>query len=128
MGRSKSIFTQAKRVPFGVKHRHVMIPAKLCGGLGCAQTDGLLDGCGQIIHQKVEVHLLLLPALFFRPYNSSGTQKRYEDKIKAAKKAAMDAKNNALQTEDISKGVFVPVNYLPKTEPVKAALPAAANQ
>jgi len=63
----------------------------------------------------------------------SGAQKRYEDKIKAAKKAEMDAKKNALRAEDISKGVFVPVSSLPKNEPVKAeqgkaALPMAANQ
>jgi len=51
---------------------------------------------------------------------ASGAQKRYEDKIKAAKKVEMDAKKNALRTEDISKGVFVPVSHLPKAEPVKA--------
>ena len=59
---------------------------------------------------------------------ASGAQKRYEDKIKAAKKAGMDAKKDALRAEDISKGVFVPVSHLPKGEPVKAALPAAVNQ
>jgi hypothetical protein len=51
---------------------------------------------------------------------ANGKQKEYEDKIKAAKKAEMDAKKNALRTEDISKGVFVPVSYLPRTEPMKA--------
>lgn len=30
-----------------------------------------------------------------------------------AKKAGMDAKKSALRTEDISKGVFVPVSNLP---------------
>jgi ribosomal protein S12 len=64
---------------------------------------------------------------------ASGAQKRYEDKIKAAKKAEMDAKKNALRAEDIQKGVFVPVSSLPKKEPRKAerknaALPMAANQ
>jgi hypothetical protein len=49
----------------------------------------------------------------------SGAQKRYEDKIKAGKKAEMDAKKNALRTEDILKGVFVPVSNLPKKEPRK---------
>jgi hypothetical protein len=63
----------------------------------------------------------------------SGKQKEYEDKIKAAKKADMDAKKNALRAEDIAKGVFVPVSHLPKKEPKKAkqtaaALPMAANQ
>lgn len=58
----------------------------------------------------------------------SGAQKRYEDKTKAAKKAEMDAKKNALRAEDISKGVFVPVSHLPKKEPKTATLPMAANQ
>lgn len=59
---------------------------------------------------------------------ASGAQKWYEDKIKAAKKAEMDAKKNVLRAEDISKGVFVPVGSLPKSEPTIAALPVAANQ
>ena len=50
----------------------------------------------------------------------NGTQKRYEDKIKAAKKAEMDAKKNALRAEDISKGVFIPVSSMPKAEPKRA--------
>ena len=63
----------------------------------------------------------------------SGAQKRYEDKIKAAKKAEMDAKKNALRAEDIAKGVFIPVSAMPKKEPKIASLknddlPMAANQ
>jgi hypothetical protein len=63
----------------------------------------------------------------------SGVQQRYDAKIKTKKKAEMDAKKNALRTEDMAKGVFTPVNKLPKQEPkvVKrgdAALPIAANQ
>jgi hypothetical protein len=50
----------------------------------------------------------------------SGKQKEYEDRIKAAKKVEMDAKKNALRAEDIAKGVFVPVNTIPKKEPKKA--------
>jgi hypothetical protein len=73
---------------------------------------------------------------FHRNYlkrKACGAQKRYEDKIKAEKKAEMDAKKNALRAEDISKGVFVPVSSLPKQEPriagrENAALPMAANQ
>ena len=42
------------------------------------------------------------------------------EKTKAKKKAEMDAKKNALRTEDITKGVFVPVSTLPKQEPMKA--------
>ena len=48
---------------------------------------------------------------------ASGAQKRYEDKIKAQKKAEMDAKKNALRAEDVARGVFVPVSNIPKLEP-----------
>jgi len=51
---------------------------------------------------------------------ASGAQKRYEDKIKAKKKAEMDAKKNAIRAEDMTKGMFVPVSHLPKQEPRKA--------
>jgi len=47
---------------------------------------------------------------------------------KEKKKAEMDTKKNALRSEDISKGVFVPVSHLPKAEPTKAVLPMAVNQ
>lgn len=52
---------------------------------------------------------------------ASGAQKRYEDKIKARKKAEMDGKNDAIRAEDMAKGVFVHVSDLPKREPKKAA-------
>ena len=42
------------------------------------------------------------------------------EKTKAKKKAEMDAKKNALRTEDMTKGVFMPVSELPKKEPRKA--------
>ena len=48
---------------------------------------------------------------------ASGAQKRYEDKIKAAKKAEMDAKKNAIRAEDVARGVFIPVSKMPKLEP-----------
>ena len=51
---------------------------------------------------------------------ASGAQKRYEDKIKAKKKAAMDAKKAAIRAEDMARGVFIPVSQLPKQEPQKA--------
>ena len=50
----------------------------------------------------------------------NGKQKEYEDRTKAAKKAEMDAKKNALRAEDIAKGVFVPVSAVPAAEPKKA--------
>jgi len=48
---------------------------------------------------------------------ASGAQKRYEEKIKAQKKAEMDAKKNALRAEDVARGVFVPVSNIVKLEP-----------
>ena len=48
---------------------------------------------------------------------ASGAQKRYEDKIKAKKKAEMDAKKNAIRAEDVARGVFIPVSSMPKMEP-----------
>lgn len=51
---------------------------------------------------------------------ASGAQKRYEDKVKAKKKAEMNAKKAALRAEDIARGVFIPVGQSPKQEPQKA--------
>lgn len=48
---------------------------------------------------------------------ASGKQKEYEDRIKARKKAEMDAKKEAIRAEDIARGVFVPVCNMPKLEP-----------
>ena len=52
---------------------------------------------------------------------ASGAQKRYEDKVKAKKKAEIDAKKAAIWAEDIARGVFVPVSSLPQREPQKGA-------
>ena len=52
---------------------------------------------------------------------ASGAQKRYEDKLKAKKKAEIDAKKAAIRAEDIARGVFVPVSSLPQREPQKGA-------
>ena len=51
---------------------------------------------------------------------ASGAQKQYEDKIKAKKKAEMDAKKALIRAEDMKKGVFSTVGQLPKEEPQKA--------
>ena len=51
---------------------------------------------------------------------ASGAQKRYEDKIKAKKKAEMDAKKALIRAEDMKKGIFSTVGQLPKEEPRKA--------
>lgn len=52
---------------------------------------------------------------------ASGKQKQYEDKVKAAKKAELEAKKATIRADDIQKGVFVPVSSLPKQEPQRAA-------
>ena len=57
---------------------------------------------------------------------ANGTQKRYEDKIKAKKKAEIEAKKAAIRAEDMKKGVFIPASSLPKKEPQKAPMPARA--
>ena len=48
---------------------------------------------------------------------ANGTQKRYEDKIKAKKKAEIEAKKAAIRAEDMEKGVFIPASSLPTKEP-----------
>ena len=48
---------------------------------------------------------------------ANGTQKRYEDKIKAKKKAEIEAKKASIRAEDMEKGVFIPASSLPTKEP-----------
>ena len=57
---------------------------------------------------------------------ASGAQKWYEDKIKAKKKAEMDAKKALIRAEDMKKGVFSTVGQLPKEEPRKGSIAASA--
>ena len=57
---------------------------------------------------------------------ASGAQKRYEDKIKAKKKAEMDAKKSLIRAEDMKKGVFSTIGQLPKEEPRKGSIAASA--
>ena len=57
---------------------------------------------------------------------ASGAQKRYEDKIKAKKKAEMDAKKALIRAEDMKKGVFSTIGQLPKEEPRKGSIAANA--
>ena len=52
---------------------------------------------------------------------ANGKQKEYEDKVKAKKKAEIEAKKQAIRTEDIARGVFIPMSCLPKLEPRKGA-------
>ena len=53
---------------------------------------------------------------------ASGKQKEYEDKIKAMKKSEIEAKKAAIRSEDMAKGVFIPVGNLPRSEPQKGAI------
>ena len=53
---------------------------------------------------------------------ASGAQKQYEDKIKAKKKAEMDAKKALIRAEDMKKGVFSTIGQLPKEEPRKGSI------
>ena len=57
---------------------------------------------------------------------ASGAQKQYEDKIKAKKKAEMDAKKALIRAEDMKKGVFSTIGQLPKEEPRKGSIAASA--
>ena len=57
---------------------------------------------------------------------ASGAQKRYEDKIKAKKKAEMDAKKALIRAEDMKKGVFSTGWQLSKGEPRKCSIAASA--
>ncbi len=52
---------------------------------------------------------------------ANGKQKEYEERTKAKKKAEIDAKKQAIRTEDIARGVFIPVSSLPQLEPRKGA-------
>ena len=52
---------------------------------------------------------------------ANGKQKEYEERTKAKKKAEVDARKQVIRTEDIARGVFIPVSSLPKLEPRKGA-------
>ena len=78
----------------------------------------------EILRQKEERREKLHRAYLQR--KASGAQKRYEDKIKAGKKAELDAKKNAIRAEDMAKGIYTPVGKLPRKEPQRAAQASAA--
>ena len=63
---------------------------------------------------------------YYLKRKASGAQKRYEDKIKAKKKAEMDAKKALIRAEDMKKGVFSTIGQLPKEEPRKGSIAASA--
>ena len=50
---------------------------------------------------------------------ANGKQKEYEERTKAKKKDEIEARKAAIRTEDIAKGVFIPVSSLPQREPQK---------
>lgn len=45
---------------------------------------------------------------------ANGKQKEYEERTKAKKKAEIEARKQAIHTEDIARGVFIPVSSLPQ--------------
>lgn len=51
----------------------------------------------------------------------NGKQKEYEERTKAKKKAEIEARKQAIRTEDIARGVFIPVSSLPQLGPRKGA-------
>ena len=53
---------------------------------------------------------------------ASGWQRRYEERIKTAKKAKIDAKKAAIQAEDMARGIYAHVADLPRQEPKRAAM------
>ena len=52
---------------------------------------------------------------------ANGKQREYEERTKARKKAEIEARKAAIRTEDIAKGVFIPVSSLAQREPQKGA-------
>ena len=54
------------------------------------------------------------------PYVPNSNQ-RNNKRTKAKKKAEIEARKDAIRTEDIAKGVFIPVSSLPQREPQKGA-------
>ena len=50
---------------------------------------------------------------------ANGKQKEYEERTKAKKKAEIEARKQAIRTEDIARGVFIPVSSLPQLGPRK---------
>ena len=52
---------------------------------------------------------------------ANGKQKEYEERTKARKKAEIEARKQAIRTEDIARGVFIPVSSLPQLGPRKGA-------
>ena len=57
---------------------------------------------------------------------ANGKQKEWEERYNAKRKAQVEAAKTAIRTEDMEKGIFIPVSQLPRQEPRKATLPASA--
>ena len=55
---------------------------------------------------------------------ASGWQRQYEERTKAAKKAAIEAKKAAIRAEDMEKGIYAHVANLPRQEPQRATVPS----
>ena len=59
--------------------------------------------------------------VFLYILNKNAAKSFYEERTKAKKKAEIEARKAAIRTEDIAKGVFIPVSSLPQREPQKGA-------
>lgn len=54
-------------MPYRIDHSDELLATVLLGGFGRAKANRFLNGRRQIVHLKIEVHLFLLIAGFFRP-------------------------------------------------------------
>ena len=70
--------------------------------------------------------LLLNWGVVFLRRKANGKQKEWEERYNAKRKAQVEAAKAAIRTEDMEKGIFIPVSQLPRQEPRKATLPASA--
>ena len=57
-----------------------------------------------------------------RARKASGAQKKYEDKVRAKKKAEREAKSAAIRADASARGVFIPVSQLPTSPPRRATV------
>src|SRR5699024_1349653 len=57
---------------------------------------------------------------------ANGKQKEWEERYNAKRKAQVEAAKAAIRAEDMAKGIFIPVNQLPRQEPRKATVSASA--
>ena len=94
------------------KLHYIIISALLVGG---CQSDPRLEKIRKREERKDRLHQNYLKR------KANGKQKEYEERTKAKKKAEIEARKQAIRTEDIARGVFIPVSSLPQLGPRKGA-------